>query len=658
MDTDTVQICEEPNKEKSLLKYRPEIDGLRCIAVLAVIFYHAGFKALFKGGFVGVDVFFVISGYLMTSIILSEIEAGEFTLQGFYERRARRILPMLYLTLLIFYLPAYYCMIEKNFNFFKQSVSWSSIGASNFLFARTTRGYFDANTDFIPLVHTWTLGVEEQFYFLISLIFFAFWRFGKATVLNVLISLASVSFTLTFMKELNALYKFYMLYSRFWELAIGSIIVFLPKQDKSEIYSYVGLCAILFSIFCYNDKMQNPSYFTLLPTCGTALVILFSNETLIGKFLSRKPFVSIGLVSFSAYLLHQPLFALTRLQSITQLSHAVFFCLSIFTLVLAFLTWKFIENPFRNRNLIKFHYIIIASVILIISFHIFSFFLSNNNKMPTQKLEYKNFTNSSFPLSPSTKSIFNQTSTKSTPFDEREITFGIDSTRKCHQTANFCKIGRYKETRAPSYFLTGDSMALSLSPAFDELESTGLFASHTFLYLWLLGAHNDQQESIFRYISTNNSTIKKIFIAGTWSLNGLGTNFETMVSAFHLTVSQYASIKVHVYIIQAPPVQPDLLGDVRQFYFNFWRSNQLTNENLRKASISRQNYKLQLQRFEKEILEKYRNNSAVTFIDIEDVLCDNDYCTVGTQDHAYFNDPRHLTPFKAKSMKSRFEKYV
>jgi peptidoglycan/LPS O-acetylase OafA/YrhL len=194
------------------LTYRPELDGLRAVAVLSVIFYHAGFS-LFKGGYVGVDVFFVLSGYLMSSIILKEMESAKFTLQAFYERRARRILPMLLFTIFACYLPAYRYMIPKEFAFFTKSAFYSSIAVSNIFYSTTTKGYFDTSTDYIPLVHTWTLGVEEQFYVIIPLVFLVFWRFGKFYVCGMIVLLTLCSlFTTTL--QIDSIRKFYLLYTR------------------------------------------------------------------------------------------------------------------------------------------------------------------------------------------------------------------------------------------------------------------------------------------------------------------------------------------------------------------------------------------------------------------------------------------------------------
>jgi peptidoglycan/LPS O-acetylase OafA/YrhL len=196
------------------LKYRAELDGLRAIAVTSVVFYHAGFK-LFKGGYVGVDVFFVLSGFLMSSIILRENEAGKFTLRAFYERRARRILPMLMLTLIISYIPAYLLLTRDELRFFIKSSFYSSIAGSNIFYSKTTRGYFDTSSDLIPLIHTWTLGVEEQFYVIIPLIFIIFWRLGKYFVCSIIATIAIVSFCLTRFYAFNSIQRFYLLYTRY-----------------------------------------------------------------------------------------------------------------------------------------------------------------------------------------------------------------------------------------------------------------------------------------------------------------------------------------------------------------------------------------------------------------------------------------------------------
>jgi peptidoglycan/LPS O-acetylase OafA/YrhL len=211
------------NSQPRTLTYRAELDGLRAIAVLSVLCYHAKFS-LFKGGYVGVDVFFVLSGFLMSSIIYREMEENKFTLRAFYERRARRILPMLIFTLFVSYVPAYIFMADKNFVFFTKSALFSSVAVSNIFYSQTTKGYFDTSTDFIPLVHTWTLGVEEQFYVIIPLIFILVWPFGKHYVCGVIAILAIGSFYLTFL-SLSSIQKFYMLHTRYMFFFFSSLLL-------------------------------------------------------------------------------------------------------------------------------------------------------------------------------------------------------------------------------------------------------------------------------------------------------------------------------------------------------------------------------------------------------------------------------------------------
>jgi peptidoglycan/LPS O-acetylase OafA/YrhL len=183
----------ELTQTNQVSNYRPELDGLRAIAVLAVVLYHAD-TTFCPGGFTGVDIFFVLSGYLMTSIITRDSLNNEFSLLKFYERRARRILPMLYLTIIISYFPAYKYLVDREFVNFTKSAFFASIGLSNFFFVSTIKGYFDTSTDLIPLVHTWNQGVEEQFYFIIPLVFLLFMRFGSKFVLFILAVLASINY--------------------------------------------------------------------------------------------------------------------------------------------------------------------------------------------------------------------------------------------------------------------------------------------------------------------------------------------------------------------------------------------------------------------------------------------------------------------------------
>lgn len=341
--------------------YRREIDGLRALAVIPVILFHAGVKS-FSGGFAGVDVFFVISGYLITSIILKEKEQGTFSLIRFYERRARRILPALFLVLAVSVPFAWFWLVPRDAKDFAQSLVGVSVYASNILFWRES-GYFETAAELKPLLHTWSLAVEEQFYVVFPLLLAALWRFGKRATLLGLGVVAAISFGLALVGARGAsIAAFFLLHARAWELLIGGFIAFLLKDApcvshedfKSNLLSAVGVALILVALFSFDKTTPWPSAYTLLPVLGAGLVILFASpQTLVGRLLGSRAFVGIGLISYSAYLWHQPMFAFARHRIIPEPSGYVYALLCVATLVLAYLTWRFVETPFRKPNTIS-----------------------------------------------------------------------------------------------------------------------------------------------------------------------------------------------------------------------------------------------------------------------------------------------------------------
>jgi peptidoglycan/LPS O-acetylase OafA/YrhL len=333
------------------MRYRPEVDGLRSVAVVPVILFHAGLSAI-RGGFVGVDVFFVISGYLITSIIIDQHQRGTFSLLDFYARRARRILPALFLVVLCMVPFAWLWMVPGQLREASQSVVAVSVFASNVLFWLHS-GYFDRLAAERPLLHTWSLGVEEQFYLLFPVTFLLLWRFGKRWLGAVVVALAIVSLTLAeYWQPWDASAAFYLLPTRAWELAIGVLCAlsqFKQGQLKSELLSAVGLVLIATSVFVYDETVPFPSLYTLVPVGGTALVILFAAQhTRTARLLSARPLVGIGLVSYSAYLWHQPLFALARIRSFEPPGTFVMLALSGLSVLLAYVSWRFVEQPIRH----------------------------------------------------------------------------------------------------------------------------------------------------------------------------------------------------------------------------------------------------------------------------------------------------------------------
>jgi peptidoglycan/LPS O-acetylase OafA/YrhL len=353
------------------LRYRREIDGLRALALLPVILFHAGFET-FSGGFVGVDVFFVISGYLITTIILAELEQGKFSIVNFYERRARRILPALFLVMVVCIPFAWFWLLPSDMNDFSQSLVAVSVFASNILFWRES-GYFDAEAEFKPLLHMWSLAVEEQFYVLFPLFLMLFWKLGKRWIFVTLGLVFSASLAVAEWGVLNhSTAAFYLLPTRGWELLIGAFAAFYLSQANrkefgkglSDFGGWLGVALILYAVFAYSKATPFPGFYALVPAIGALLFILFATQqSTVARFVGNKVFVGIGLISYSAYLWHQPLFAFVRHRNLLAPNQFVFSILSILALILAYFSWRFIEAPFRKKSLVSRRSIFLYSLV-------------------------------------------------------------------------------------------------------------------------------------------------------------------------------------------------------------------------------------------------------------------------------------------------------
>ena len=336
------------------MNYRREIDGLRSVAVIPVVLFHAGFQQ-FSGGFVGVDIFFVISGYLITSIIIAERGKGHFSLLKFYERRARRILPVLFFVLACCLPFAWAWMLPEQMASFARSIIAVCLFGSNFLFWHESGGYFAAASEEQPLLHTWSLAVEEQYYMLFPLFVMLIWRFGRRALISSIAAVALASLLLAQYGSVNfETANFYLPNTRAWELLAGSLCAFLltgGKHYKSNILALAGLAIIVFSIFDYDQTTPFPSLYALVPVLGAVLIILFGSQgTLTARLLSTRPMVGIGLISYSLYLWHQPVFAFARIRSITEPSLVLMSILALASVGLAYLSWRFIETPFRKNS--------------------------------------------------------------------------------------------------------------------------------------------------------------------------------------------------------------------------------------------------------------------------------------------------------------------
>lgn len=388
------------------MKYRAEIDGLRALAVVPVIFFHAGFD-LFSGGFVGVDVFFVISGYLITTVLIEDIENKRFSFVNFYERRARRILPALYFVVLVSLAASSLLLLPQELLSSARSALSVPFFASNFFFW-SERGYFGSATELKPLIHTWSLAVEEQFYIVFPFVLLLISKFRKIIFLSCLLLAFIVSLSASYyVTKLHFDTAFYFPLTRAWELLIGTFCALALRRSpdylsttQSEYLGFFGLIMIAGSYLVFDSNTLFPYVWALVPTVGTALFILTAGNTKYLKHLfGWKPIVGIGAISYSLYLWHQPVFAFARISEVFKGNEAYFISAS---LVFAYLSYRFIESPFRDRSKVSSKktwltalattiVIIIVSVSIIFSNGLPNRFEPEDQKLLTQLATYRGY---------------------------------------------------------------------------------------------------------------------------------------------------------------------------------------------------------------------------------------------------------------------------
>lgn len=349
--------------DKIHLSYRKDIDGLRGLAVLSVILFHA-FPNFFPGGFVGVDIFFVISGYLITSIILDGINHSEFSIFNFFHRRIKRIFPALILILIAVFTAGWFILSPEEYKNLGQHISGSAAFITNFLFWKES-GYFDGQASTKALWHLWSLSLEEQFYILWPVLLLAAGvkKFRRVILLT---SLIVISFIICiYLSNTNSIAAFYSPLSRFWEILSGAVLVFIPKVKESKNADIISASSLIYIAlaFCFiNQELIFPGWITLLPVFGAALIIYAGENAVINRsLLSNNFLVWTGLISYPLYLWHWPLLSFYKL-ALTPNFYLTFFII-ILSFFLAWLTYNFLEQPIR-RSSKKFISIILLVLML------------------------------------------------------------------------------------------------------------------------------------------------------------------------------------------------------------------------------------------------------------------------------------------------------
>jgi len=645
------------------MKYRREIDGLRAVAVIPVILFHAGFKT-FSGGFVGVDVFFVISGYLITSIILKEKYLGTFSLLNFYERRARRILPALF-TVILTCLPfAWLWMMPQELKAFGRSLTAVSLFVSNVLFWRET-SYFGIVAELKPLIHTWSLAVEEQYYLIFPIFILMTWRFGVRCISLILIitfflSLVAAQWASSSQPSAN----FFLLPTRGWELLIGVFIALLfskygddPcntlkikwQQLVRQSGSIGGLILVLYSIFVFNETTPFPSLYALAPTMGTALIIVFATpQTWIGRFLGNNLFVGVGLISYSAYLWHQPLFAFARIHSLAPPQYYTFLLLIIASIGLAYLSWRFIEMPFRNKQKISRNTVFILATFTSLGIIGLGVIGYSKDGFPSR-----------FSISPKIIESFSMSEREHDCFDKIKV----------HERDDWlCDLGNQAENI--SFFVFGDSHALALLPSFDEAAKqanqrgviTGASGCPPLLGVFALRSDQSDRDCyvlnrrVFEFIK--QSKVTKLFLVARWTLytdGGYGQNNFSYIGntkstqgslnnsrdAFNAGIEQtfkdYLEIGVHVYLVEQIPQQ---ISSPKKMYYNL--STVTEGGVIQEASVNFMQHQ-KLQEYVTLKFAKFRKRTGITILSLDDVFLHDGKFLMGSTNQSFYFDEDHLS---------------
>jgi peptidoglycan/LPS O-acetylase OafA/YrhL len=338
-----------------VMRYRPDIDGLRAFAVMAVVLFHAGLSAV-PGGFVGVDIFFVISGYLITRLIVEKLREDKFSFWDFYARRTRRIYPALFVLIPIVLLAGYFVLTPGEYEDLAMSAIYSAAFLPNVYFWLNT-GYFDLAAMTMPLLHLWSIGVEEQFYLMWPATLVLVWRFvplsRQATLIALIVVTALLVLLCVVWTHYDAKAAFYLPFTRLWEFTLGALVLALPEMKRPRVadgLSVAGLTAMLVAVLTFNEGLAYPGYYALLPCLGATAMIAAGENSLIGRVLSFPPNVLLGKLSYSLYLWHWPIFVFYTFYAGNEATTKAKLALVPVAIGLAYLSWRFVETPTRHRR--------------------------------------------------------------------------------------------------------------------------------------------------------------------------------------------------------------------------------------------------------------------------------------------------------------------
>jgi peptidoglycan/LPS O-acetylase OafA/YrhL len=643
-------------------RHRADIDGLRAVAVLAVIFYHFQI-APFTGGFVGVDIFFVISGYLITSLIYCEVLNGTFLPARFYERRIRRILPALFLMMLVTTVLAASVLFPHDLMHYARSLVATALFGSNFYFWSTI-DYFDIVAARKPLLHTWSLAVEGQFYLLYPALFWLLRGASQRKLVNIvgaifLVSLGASIWALRFAPVSD----FYLLPFRAWELMLGAMLALSPLKSSgrtSTALAWSGLALLLISIFAFSADTPFPGEYALLPCIGAACVIYAGPQTIVGRALSLRPMVFIGLISYSLYLWHWPILVFARYVVLRDLLVWEKLALVLLSGIVATLSWVYVEKPFRTLGKIPTRFLLPLAGSGIGIFVIASIASEFSRGLPQR------FDRTFRSLVETTVRLPDQCQT---PYD-------VGSHR-------FCRIGAPEITPA-TFVMWGDSHAGTVLPAFMDIVQRERLSGYTAGrgncapltgVTMLPGATGricrDFNDEAARIATEKN--IQTVFLAAKWAAYAEGTHFsiddggpsiflrddssrgvdrrqnlQVFSRGLERTVATLAGAGKNIIIVASVP---EIKVSVPHALTRKHMFNLDTDIRLEFADY------LQRQIHVFYEFDKMQRRYGAKVVYPHQMLCANGYCEIMRDGAALYGDSNHLTEFGAKLLRPLFEEF-
>ena len=683
--SDQNRICGEASRKEpierpsnldelpSSSQYRPDIDGLRAVAVIPVLLYHAGI-APFTGGYVGVDIFFVISGYLITAIILEDVGKSRFSILKFYERRIRRIFPALFVVLAVCLFVGSLLLMPADFRRLGATVAAASLSASNLLLVRQT-GYFDTGAEVNPLLHTWSLAVEEQFYLVFPLLAAAMLLVGARAFLIALVTLSILSFgwsILHLVRDPSG--AFYLPGGRAWELLLGAMI-FAGRQFVgaprwlAELLGITGAGLIFWSVLAYSASTPFPGVYALVPCLGAAFIICSGawHRTMVARALSLRVFVFIGVISYSLYLWHWPMIGLTKYYLMRDMTSPEALLVLVASGAVALLSWRYIEVPFRRRGVfgeIRPRSLCICATVIMALSIIAGSLAYVSNGWP-QRL----------------------------PDDVSRLAMGALDTAARNSPCNTiapgkiaagqaCELGSRTASAASSFAVFGDSIGTSLLPAVDAVAAEhgqkGVDLTRGGCYpLAGINQRNSppaHRRSCTAFVNAGLDYIKahpaitSIIVAGRWSSAAEGTRFgANMLWNWYITDDESPSVSYaenrnvfvrgmtrvvnalagrKVFVVTSVPEQKVDVPRVAALARYLGRDVQL--------DVDRQEFDRR-QRFVISVLTELSEQLGFTVIDLGRSLCTASACAATRGDVSLYSDDNHLSRYGALSIKHIFE---